>query len=457
MFQCVSKVSKLDNIITRAGISFSLCLALCGWGFSLPVAAYSVVELSPVNDNFAPELNDNDNVVWYGLDATDGDYDIFYYDGTTTAKVVDNSFSEFSPKISNNGVIVWYGNNKGFNVFSNIGGFSNISGFSVIDPQPDKLKVGLSPEINVLDNVVWFGTDFDPTDDYEIYFYDGNPAVAITDNAVDDKEAKINDLGKIVWQRDVNGDGSDWDIYFYDGVTTSSIGTDLVGNDQFPQINNAVTPQVVWRHGTSPNTVIRLWTGAGAITLSEVSTTDNKWPQINDVGQVVWQGKGVGDFYSEIYFYDSGTGVRKLTNNDFDDLEPKINNNGVVTWRRSSVGVDSEVFVWNSVDGEVQVSSDNCENLNVSINDNNTLVWWAKDGANSRIILAIDDGLDNPPPSSIQCAVTSTSSAPSSSRKGDSGGCALNTRAGFDPVLIFLLFLSMLYVWRKHPSNPLVR
>lgn len=446
MLQCASKS---DKISARAGILLSLCLTLCGWGGASSAVAYSVFELKPVNKNFSPELNDNDNVVWFGLDEIDGDNDIFYYDGTVPIKkVVDNAFSEFSPKINNSDVIVWHGDSNGLKVFSyNVGGFSNISGPSTVDPAADKFKVGFSPEINASGNAAWVGTDFDPTDDYDIYFYDGASAVAITaNNDVDDTEAKINDSGEIVWQS--GNVGSDLDICFYDGVINCNIGADLAGNDRLPQINNAVPAQVVWSHGSGNDTVIRLWSAsAGASTISDAST-NNKLPQINDSGQVVWQGQAADGSDAEIFLYTPGSGVQRLTNNTFEDLEPQINNIGVVAWR-GRPDSDSEIFVWNA-GTTIQVTDDNCNNLHVRINNNNTLVWEARDGSNHRIILAIDDGgLDT----SIQCAVTSTPAAPSSSRKGDSGGCALNTRAGFDPVLIFLLLLSMLYVWRKHPQS----
>lgn len=450
MLQCVSKS---DKISARAGILLSLCLTLCGWGLASSAVAYSVFELNPVNKNLSPELNDNDKVVWFGLDEVADDYDIFYYNGTDSIKVADNAFSEFSPKINNDEVIVWHGNSNGYKVFSNVDGFSNISGFSTVDPAPDKFKVGFSPEINVLGHAAWFGTDFDVADDYEIYFYDGVSAVAITDNDVDDREAKINTSDEIVWQSDKNGDGSDWDICFYDDVINCNIEADLAGNGLLPQISNTVPAQVVWYHNTGSDTVIRLWSASvGASTISDVSTTtNNKLPQINDSGEVVWQGQAADGSDSEIFLYTGGGAVQRLTNNTFEDLAPQINNNGVVAWR-GRPDSDSEIFVWNA--GTItQVTDDNCNNLNVRINNNNSLVWEAWDGPNSRIILAINDGLDTPPPGSIQCAVTSTPAASSSPRKGDSGGCALNTRAGFDPVLIFLLFLSMFYMWRKHPQS----
>ncbi len=429
------------------GFLNALCTVVCLGVFSTDVAAYSVIELNPVNNNFEPWLNDNDHVVWFGLDVAEGDYDIFYYDGTVTSKVANNAFNEYSPKINNSNKVVWYGNSGGEKIFSYDGSGlpQDISGSN----GTGDLRVGFSPQINSVDNVVWFGYEGAAGNGNEIYFYDGT-VTAITSNTVEDKEVRLNDNGLIVWQRDDGTTTTDWNIYVYDTGAASPapvlIGSD-VGNDEFPQVNNAVSPQVVWRHNTGSDSIILLWSGGAPEPISNLSSaTRNKWPQINDAGTVVWQGFDGND--QEIYLY-SGSVVQQLTNNDYDDLEPQINNNGVVAWR-GRPEVDSEVFVW---DGSsiLQVSNDNCENINVRINDNNTLAWQAKDGAKSRIILAVDNPSGNPP-SSIQCAVTSTSSAaPADSRKADSGGCALNTRAGFDPVLVLLLAISMFYVWRRQP------
>ena len=59
--------------------------------------------------------------------------------------------------------------------------------------------------------------------------------------------------------------------------------------------------------------------------------TDNdysaRFPQINNSGQVVWQGDDGVDY--EIFFYD-GTTITQLTDNDYSDRFPQINNSGEV-------------------------------------------------------------------------------------------------------------------------------
>ena len=62
---------------------------------------------------------------------------------------------------------------------------------------------------------------------------------------------------------------------------------------------------------------------------STTQLTDNDYdddcPQINDNGYVVWRDDDGSDY--EIFLYD-GTSTTQLTNNDYDDYSPQINNNG---------------------------------------------------------------------------------------------------------------------------------
>jgi hypothetical protein len=74
--------------------------------------------------------------------------------------------------------------------------------------------------------------------------------------------------------------------------------------------------------------------------------TDNNYadgsPNINNHGQVVWFGFDGHDY--EIFLYD-GVQISQLTNNDDTDLRPVINNNGQVVWE-SEIG-NSEIFIAN--------------------------------------------------------------------------------------------------------------
>lgn len=428
---------------------FVLVLSAVSLGVSNTLLAYSVTELAPVKFNTSPDLKDNDKVVWVGLPENESDFEIYYYDGSTSSRVTNNSFADLGPKVNDSGMIVWYGGSGGYKVFSNVSGVTNLSGESDPVGDPSKLKVGLAPAINNLGHVAWFGKNTATDLDDEIYYYDGSTVSALTANEVHDYAPRINDKNEIVWLQDNSGDGSDWDVYFSDGSVTSSIES-LSGNDFSVQINNATTTAVVWRHtDTNGEYIIRLWDGATLTTISDDALSElNKLPQINDSNQVVWQGLATDDggADTEIFLYKPGVGVQRITDNDFDDFEPQINNNGVIAWRAKPENADSEVYIWNG-GAQSRVTSDDCNNLDVRINDNNSLVWVSKYGESSKIIFAADNNSGNPP-SSIDCTVSNSSSTSNTApRKAkSSGGCALNTQAGFDPVLLVLLFFSFVYL-----------
>ena len=74
--------------------------------------------------------------------------------------------------------------------------------------------------------------------------------------------------------------------------------------------------------------------------------TDNNYvdgsPNINNHGQVVWSGFDGHDY--EIFLYD-GTNIIQLTDNERNDRRPHINDNGQIVWE-SEIG-NNEIFIAN--------------------------------------------------------------------------------------------------------------
>ena len=78
-----------------------------------------------------------------------------------------------------------------------------------------------------------------------------------------------------------------------------------------------------------------LWVGDGNIFLYNGNTTiqftnGGSDPQLNDNGWVVWS--RTVSLYPEIFLYN-GTTTTQLTNNYYFDMDPQINNNGEVVWQ----------------------------------------------------------------------------------------------------------------------------
>jgi hypothetical protein len=77
--------------------------------------------------------------------------------------------------------------------------------------------------------------------DWEIYFYDGNDVMRLTDNNSDDICPQI-DGPTVVWQGwDPNG--GDWEIFYFDGNSVQQL-TDNDQNDTCPQLSYAL---IVWQ------------------------------------------------------------------------------------------------------------------------------------------------------------------------------------------------------------------
>lgn len=123
----------------------------------------------------------------------------------------------------------------------------------------------------------------------------------------------------------------------------------------------------------------------GSISYSQTYTitqlTDNNYadiePRINDNGQLVWVGQPEGPTwiepsYHEIFFYDGST-ITRLTDNDYEDANPRINDNGYAVWQGYD-GQDFEIFLY---DGStvIQLTNNESQDVNPQINNDNHVVW----------------------------------------------------------------------------------
>jgi len=124
---------------------------------------------------------------------------------------------------------------------------------------------------------------------------------------------------------------------------------------------------------TSPYTVIRI--------------TDNEYadkePQINDSNDVVWQGDDGNDF--EIYMYEWLIDwVWQYTDNSYDDKHPKINNNGDIAWQQDD-GTHMTILFFEKAEDTIWeiVTSDRDNSWNTLVpfmNNNGDIVWHENTG-----------------------------------------------------------------------------
>jgi hypothetical protein len=194
-----------------------------------------------------PQISGN-NVVWSGYDGTD--YEIYFYNGTSTTQLTNNSYGDYSPQISGS-------------------------------------------------NVVWTG--YDGTDD-EIFFYNGTSTTQLTNNSYYDHSPQISG-NNVVWS---GYDGTDYEIFFYNGTSTTQLTNNSYSyGDYSPQISGN---NVVWNGypGTGPNRTgyeIYFYNGTSTTQLTNTNSHGSSFPQISG-NNVVWDGYDGTD--TEIYQINLG-------------------------------------------------------------------------------------------------------------------------------------------------------
>jgi len=163
--------------------------------------------------------------------------------------------------------------------------------------------------------VTWYAND---GNDYEIFLYDGDTVIQLTDNIYHDKTPQIHD-GQVTW----NGhDGSDYEIFLYNGSSILQL-TDNSNDDTTPQIHDG---WVAWRRHDGHDLEVFLYNGTSVIQLTN-NGLDDRDLQIHG-GQVTWRRED-GNVH-EVYLYDGST-VIQYTDNVYDDVSPNIHD-GFITW-----------------------------------------------------------------------------------------------------------------------------
>ncbi|HRD81647.1 MAG TPA: HYR domain-containing protein [Saprospiraceae bacterium] len=188
-------------------------------------------------------------------------------------------------------------------------------------------------------HLVWQGFD---GADYEIFYLNlSDPAAnpqAITNNAANDFRPSVWG-NRIVWEQDSGGDREILSLSLDDlGATPKNLSNDPAGDDVNPIIWGNFA---VWNKGNGlyyhdfakGETQLLVTTG---ISNSRFSIWQNR---------VVWEGQGGGS--QEIFtthLNDPGAGIQQLSNNAFEDADPKIHGNYVV-WTGQPAG-QGQIFAF---------------------------------------------------------------------------------------------------------------
>jgi hypothetical protein len=163
-------------------------------------------------------------------------------------------------------------------------------------------------------------------------------------------------------------------LLFISVPSTSQSGiiqlTDNSYDDRMPQINDS--GQVVWygNHNNEDDEIF-LYNGTTTIQLTD-NSYDDSFPRINNIGQVVWEGrrKGAG---TEMYLYN-GTTIIRLTDNSFIVTSPETSSGGQVVWSGYD-GSDWEIFLHHG-NTTIQLTDNPYDDYSPRINDRGLVVWY---------------------------------------------------------------------------------
>ena len=283
--------------------------------FSIEINAHAtIIKLPSISSNNQAVSNYDGTVAWQGYDGND--YDIYYYNGSTTSNISNNDTYDSGPSLFN-GTIAYIGHpdsggNLGEELYYWDGATSTrLTTDSTIDQSPslsngtiawyhggtggqisfwDGTNTSLIPSTsytsgisNYYGTVAWQGSDGDT----EIYYWDGTSITKVTNNNVPD-QGGIGGLslydGTIAWTEGLN----DGIIKFWNGASTIDVG--------FGRYASLYDGTIAWRNGSD----VVYWDGSTTSVISS-GNISGRGPSLYD-GTIAWRGVD-----GEIYYWDGGS------------------------------------------------------------------------------------------------------------------------------------------------------
>lgn len=292
---------------------------------ALLISTYSV-------DNKNPQINNHGDIVWQGVDPLSGDdSEIFLrFSGGSIRQMTDNDEDDQDPQISERNST--YGYPPSF-VYSRGPNIYFIYYYTIVNDYTGEAwlhNTGLSANPDICE-----------TADFITY---------------------------IAWQSWINGG---WDIILSDPDGNRPISANDATDDTMPKLSN------------SGNIY---WIGGGCLKYSDdfghtgqtiACGTDITQFEINDSHHVVWSDSGVFGNLGIFHYNPTTDSTVQITDNEYDDIEPDINNSGYMVWSGHD-GNDYEIFHFNPTTGDIlQLTDNTVDDRNPKINNHNAVVWEA--------------------------------------------------------------------------------
>ncbi len=307
--------------------------------------------------------------------------------GYTLAHLTDNSSKDFDPRVSSNGLIAWVG---AYHL-------------------PGARSVNLT--------------------DFEIFLWDGNSTLQITDNDVQDSRCVVNDFGDLAWQRFGNDEESEIFVRIGDEVT--QVTNDNPGvKDRYPDISN--NRSVVWGRQLGGRFRLAVFDAQAGLGVGVVG--DGYRPHISVLDHIIATEDGIVDMAGNLIGPIPSpqslgySGYRRSEINDLDQLvleadrgtslspdfsgprdilfwdgvqmhviysspdpwvgRADLNADGVVAFEgygglpgSLSSPEDREIFVYDPKIGAViQLTDDDAVDVWPTVTGDGRIVWWGSDG-----------------------------------------------------------------------------
>lgn len=352
------------------------------------------IEIVSANGSY-PRMSE-DNMVWNGSDS-EGDIEIFFYNGKETIQVTNNDANEINPQISGDNVAwvtdatrdmnIYFYNGQGV-IHLNEGNLANefpqISGDNVAWSSKDssgnrQIFLYNGKETRQLsskkhqyvssfqvsgDNVVWSGKDF--SGNRQIFFYNGKETIGLSGNNNAKNFSSPLEGKKII----ENSKSSPGNKMFLDNNKQTFQLSSVINPILFDALNYYEPyisgDNVVWKSERG----VFLYNGKKTIKLDNNVNLASLQIQGHNL---VWN--TTIDFFdskddSEIFLYN-GKETIQLTDNDLNDFSPEISGDNIV-WD-SGNDFNSEIFLY---DGKeiIQLTDNNVNDMFPKI-DGNRIVW----------------------------------------------------------------------------------
>jgi len=291
-------------------------------------------DISKLTDNSytdqLPRANDSGDVVWQGY--VDAYGDIFFYDHSlkTTTRLTNDPYSDGQQRINANGDIAWQGgSDRDIFLYDNSAKTTSNLSNTPFGPYAEE-----SPFINDNTDVMWRGQQ-------QWYYYDhaNNSTTTFPGSRIQGFD--YSDTNSQIAKNGITAQNSGGTLYWSNGINTTGLGTIY---DAFGLSDNG---KAAW---SGPGGIYA-FDGATKKLIYDTSYTQNR-PDINDDGNIVWQGRDANGV-QQIYMYTLSTGeIIQLSNSpkygnlpfmQAANLYPQINNSGEVFWQGYD-GTDYEIY-----------------------------------------------------------------------------------------------------------------